>query len=521
MECVEDDYKNRNKIVIEVFNTHYCFSVEEVRSAIRKRPYYVHQISVLNEVTGTNYLLARQQLPQFQVIKLGEGEDVLWLDYSFIELFNKNYNTFSVVEVNGNMLFKSELPGEFNIDADVYKVSLVPRNEFDAFPENEEIEEKFIFEEDSKTVILEEKEDPLKTIFLFRQSLDPFFNSQNIKYNNDLIIIYDESDIKTVFCYTFEELSKYFLNISTVSDDTASGRICIYENYIFVRLPLWNIRIEIFSLLNLLQGGMNTIRLYQMTLDDDLVYYIALSSSRRVFFPDENIKNNILDSEYYITCIPICKKGEEFYINKIIEGDDDFISRTSWIKFKPNKSVERTAYMVSFRHLTSNIPTMTDFMDGTMIMQHWLDDDKQLHRDDDEPALLYESLNGHDTIQEWWRHGLKHRDGDKPAIIASHSENWPERIKHIEEQWWTDGKRNRANGQPAVIARDGEEKSDRVYFKEWWVDNVPERRVQVEPDGTEIEIPFENQNQVLENNVEQNANIDFGNEIEDIDFGDF
>lgn len=41
MECKEDDYKNRNKIVIEVYNIRYCFSIEEIKSAIREQPYYV------------------------------------------------------------------------------------------------------------------------------------------------------------------------------------------------------------------------------------------------------------------------------------------------------------------------------------------------------------------------------------------------------------------------------------------------------------------------------------------------
>lgn len=413
-------------------------------------------------------------------------------------MFNKNYNTFSVIESINTLVFKVDEEDKRDIDANVFSVALIPRNELDVLQEDEEIEEK-IFEENANSSQhmnssheekkREEKQNPVEKVCTLRESLDPYF--KDVEYSNDLIVIYDESNIEEVYCYTLNELRELFNStIKRGEFDT----IRLFRNYIFVKLPIWDIRIEIFSLLSLLQAGFNTIRLKQNRVDD-FVFYIALSSSRSIFFPEENAKANIINSNDFITCTGIRKKGKEFYINKTI-FQDDISFRTFWSKFEPNERIKRLAYEVAFEELTDGIPIMKEFVDNNQIGEYWLDDNKRPHRENDEPAVFHWSApHRYYSSKQWRIHGLKHRDDDKPAVISEYINDYynsdeTKRSIRIKEEWWTEGKRNRVN-QPAVIERLNN--SDRIYFKEWWTNGVPELRVRVDADGTQTQVPFEDE----------------------------
>jgi hypothetical protein len=53
---------------------------------------------------------------------------------------------------------------------------------------------------------------------------------------------------------------------------------------------------------------------------------------------------------------------------------------------------------------------------------------------------------------EWFRHGERHRDGDKPAIVWLNNS----------EEYWHNGRPHRDGGKPAFIQQDG--------YREWWID---------------------------------------------------
>lgn len=74
----------------------------------------------------------------------------------------------------------------------------------------------------------------------------------------------------------------------------------------------------------------------------------------------------------------------------------------------------------------------------------WRDDTGQLHRDNDQPALIHRVVWGHNDItwsQSWYQRGQLHRDNDQPAVIDSDGSR----------QWYQHGQLHRDNGQPAVI----------------------------------------------------------------------
>ncbi len=65
---------------------------------------------------------------------------------------------------------------------------------------------------------------------------------------------------------------------------------------------------------------------------------------------------------------------------------------------------------------------------------------KQLHRDNDLPAVIYTS-----GTQEWYQHGKVHRDNDLPAVIYANGMRY----------WYQYDKLHRDNDLPAVIYAGG------------------------------------------------------------------
>lgn len=76
----------------------------------------------------------------------------------------------------------------------------------------------------------------------------------------------------------------------------------------------------------------------------------------------------------------------------------------------------------------------------------------ELHSYNDEPALITEKC------KIWYKNGLKHRDGDKPAMVFDDGTN----------VWFKNGLQHRDNDKPAV-----------VYFtgtSEWWFNDKFHRK---------------------------------------------
>lgn len=75
---------------------------------------------------------------------------------------------------------------------------------------------------------------------------------------------------------------------------------------------------------------------------------------------------------------------------------------------------------------------------------NWVLPNRELHSPSNAvPAVTEYERNS------WWKNGLKHRDGDLPAVVWSDGD----------EEWWVNGKRHRENDLPAVCWN---------TVKEWW-----------------------------------------------------
>jgi len=95
-------------------------------------------------------------------------------------------------------------------------------------------------------------------------------------------------------------------------------------------------------------------------------------------------------------------------------------------------------------------------LDNELVTAYYVDGLR--HRDGDAPAVINKTGA---CVNEWYVNGLRHRDGDKPAVID----------KYGRAEWWVNGERHRDEGKPAVV--DGSHKRWYVNGKPYRPDNLP------------------------------------------------
>jgi hypothetical protein len=94
----------------------------------------------------------------------------------------------------------------------------------------------------------------------------------------------------------------------------------------------------------------------------------------------------------------------------------------------------------------------------------------ELHRDEDEPAIIHHYHDGSCMKKVWYQNGKKHRDGDEPAEI-----NYDSSLLKI---WYKNGKRHRDNDLPAIIRQ---ETNGKLYYEEWYQNDKLHRPIENGP----------------------------------------
>ena len=84
--------------------------------------------------------------------------------------------------------------------------------------------------------------------------------------------------------------------------------------------------------------------------------------------------------------------------------------------------------------------------DNSITVEVWVNEDGEVHRDNDQPAVLCPDGDH----REWFKGGKRHRDGGLPAIES-----------RSRREWFEYGKRHRDGGLPAV--------EDEFKGDQWWV----------------------------------------------------
>ena len=96
------------------------------------------------------------------------------------------------------------------------------------------------------------------------------------------------------------------------------------------------------------------------------------------------------------------------------------------------------------------------------IVERWLDLNDQPHRPNGLPAVtIRDKETGKIKVEEYWVHGQRHREGDKPAIIRTLDSG------RDEFEWYYQDKLHREYGQPAQLEID--RKTDTPVGEHWYV----------------------------------------------------
>ena len=151
-----------------------------------------------------------------------------------------------------------------------------------------------------------------------------------------------------------------------------------------------------------------------------------------------------------------------------------------WYEGKPHRESNEPAIIkycfdfISYRlwaingqvHRIGDLPAIIFTLhNGISVCEEWYDHGV-LHRDDDKPARICNNIDKDQTIiwtdKEWYDHGIMHRTDDKPAKIKHHIQKG--QIVVMSEEWWVGGLRHRYNDLPAINRSNG--------YKEWYEHGV-------------------------------------------------
>lgn len=289
-------------------------------------------------------------------------------------------------------------------------------------------------DEIKKKIRIEEDVEPLAKVCGLRMDVDQEFKNHFIDYDENLIVIYDGEDPTQIYCYTINELQDLFKE--RIYERFDQGNVTFIENDLFVKLPFYDINVEFFSLLYVLQNHFNTIRLSNYQMDNEIFYRAHSSSREEISLEGENNFNS-LD----FICRNVARQLYNYYVRTVAFDIPDGYT-VSWNQFEPTTIQVAN---VTLKNFSSDWPREIEFNDdGTKRSKKWIVNNR-FHRENDEPAVVFYE-NEIRTEERWCRNGELHRDNNRPAIIF-YDENGYRR----EEEWYINGVMSRATAEATWI----------------------------------------------------------------------
>lgn len=252
-----------------------------------------------------------------------------------------------------------------------------------------------------------------------------------------------------------------------------------------------NYKIELFSLLNVLQKRCKNIKLKKSEtyprMDDN--FFIAYSNDNTQLPVDEK-------QRLKYTCENVRRRENDIYIKHTTYSDKSTkqIAHTIWKKFVPNAFYAKDAFEVALIPYNEDNPSLETFdKHGALIKSVWTDIGGFIHRNEDKPAVVkykddrvlsefwykhgkqhrvggpaltsyWYNSDGNKKIgkQTWFRNGFVHRDGDEPALSIFENGDGEE------HHWYRDGKHYRDGNKPSVVLLF---ENGSIFRQEWYDEN--------------------------------------------------
>ena len=521
LECsneIKENVFNNEVVLVKIENEILCFSVSFIKELIDQKPFLVKQLGEEDETRIFNdhpvnavvkpsfFLRQKDGLQQILLLK-----DNIAVDHEFISSFQSGRNTFELSNPEVVWLFKDVK--KYSVKTFLYKTKTIQRKNLLQNQEiNEEIRSKL---QDDYTMTRIKKETSISEPKTPRKKClnDSYFNADEIVFNENLIMIFQEGSPSNVYCYSINELERL---IQAPIDQKKKKELD--NGAVIIKIDYTNLWIDIISLQMLIEKKVNTIMLSKREGNQGIYkyeYFIPIESSRKELFPDNDFSNEISASfelnqtEYHDDGEFRYRKRHSFYFDENTgEVIPDRIYSTEWIRYNKNNI---NAYL---RHSYKDEPAYTQFdlnqhkikeeyiyedgkdtikriisfyENGNKKEEEWFDSkDNYLQRKDDLPNAIEYYENGNKKIEEWYQNDMLNRDNDLPSAIHFYKngnkkhEVWynqgvviksilyyeNETNKKQMERWYDEDKKSHREGDlPAVITyhENGNRKKDFFY----------------------------------------------------------
>lgn len=271
-----------------------------------------------------------------------------------------------------------------------------------------------------------------------RINSDPEFKERRFESRNDIVVIYDVENKNTMYCYSLEELQKILSSLVVVSEyDDGKESILLGSTTLFAKLPYWNIKIELFSFLYLLQNEKKFIELKRK--EKGSLFFFAQDESLKV--SDSSYSKWYKSGVYFrkniplsknIHCVNVCLQNENIFAKTILRKHENGVPElVELVKIGNFESISIASHIefLQWKFEFGDIPSLEVFDKNGKLTQ-----------------TTFKNNLDQIIVEYWWKNEINYRENDLPSTIRYENE-----IK-ISELWTNDeGKISRGNDLPAEI----------------------------------------------------------------------
>lgn len=109
----------------------------------------------------------------------------------------------------------------------------------------------------------------------------------------------------------------------------------------------------------------------------------------------------------------------EIYFNKV--GQIHRANGLAAVYYYNNGNVRSQSYIINGRHSNKNGPAYIQYYESGGIKQEEYKVDGKLHRDGDQPALIFYNEDGEITGERWWKNGTAWRENGAALVNYKNS----------------------------------------------------------------------------------------------------
>lgn len=500
-ECDPDmnlNVSNSNLIILKIEQSVFCVSNSTIEKELLKQPIMVSSTFNPFVYSEKEEIVSVQKIKKLQHLRLKDKRIIkvndIFLDETFIEKFLNNFNTFELYNKRQTYFYRDE--NEFGITDNLFSAKAIPRTNIEPslsvnertlkFYENKEKEGNIILE-NVYTEKNERDENPIKYKCNEGERSNDMFGDDVTTYDNNTIIMYEEGNENTVFCYTIPELKKVMHQYLDKTYNSMFVEIDELPHEVVINIPYWGIFILYKDLLQLINNRVNTIKVKKVGTfgPNNIKYYKPYKGYRNDIFKGYNFEDELsVDPNFNFDNVH--DDGEVRHRKRIMYYFDENYNKksnvyaTEWVKENIN-DVNPKPILDNYKDEPARVEyyeskNSENIENGdnkqNIKLQEWLINGEYgreakgphliQYNDNNANSVLYTkwfskdyNVNIPSVIEEysdsksenvfvtqlWFRNDILHRDSDLPAEIKEYKNGIP-----IYKKWFLNGKNTSPSG---------------------------------------------------------------------------